>query len=137
MSEVLIAVDDDDDRAGAMARTLTGLPVDPSAVTATITHVFTDNPEGIAIHKVQSVRTLRDHLEDAGFEVELVELSGEPSHEILSLAERRDVDLLCLAGRKRSATGKVIFGSVTQDVILGTDRPVLVADSAIEGGRDG
>nr|WP_276414161.1 universal stress protein [Halomicroarcula sp. XH51] len=37
--------------------------------------------------------------------------------------------MIVLAGRKRSPAGKALFGSVTQDVILGTDRSVLVVSS--------
>jgi nucleotide-binding universal stress UspA family protein len=37
--------------------------------------------------------------------------------------------MICVAGRKRTPTGKVLFGSVTQAVILDTERPVLVCSA--------
>lgn len=36
-------------------------------------------------------------------------------------------DLVSLAPRGRTPTGKALFGSVTQQVLLETDRPVLVS----------
>nr|WP_276298484.1 universal stress protein [Halomicroarcula sp. ZS-22-S1] len=45
---------------------------------------------------------------------------------MLEVADARDANLVVLGGRKRSPAGKALFGSVTQDVILGTDRSVLV-----------
>lgn len=135
MYEILLAVDTDESRAHSMAKTVSNLPVEPSQMVVTVTHVFTDNPEGMSIAKLGPARTVKNILENAGIEVRLEESSGDPTEEILSIAARNDVDLLCLAGRKRSPTGKALFGSVTQAVILGTDRPVLVAGTAEYGGH--
>ncbi|MEA5388955.1 universal stress protein [Haloarculaceae archaeon H-GB2-1] len=61
-------------------------------------------------------------------DVELDESSGKPAESILSEAGKRDVDLVSLSGRKRTPTGKALFGSVTQAVILGADRAVMVSN---------
>lgn len=50
---------------------------------------------------------------------------GEPVEEILSEVERRDADYLVIGGRKRSPTGKALFGSKTQSILLSADRPVV------------
>ncbi|WP_137290739.1 universal stress protein [Natronorubrum halophilum] len=52
--------------------------------------------------------------------------SDDPVREICRHAAEHDFDLICLAERKRSRAGKALFGSVTQDVRLSEDRPVLV-----------
>jgi len=78
------------------------------------------------------VREARDRLESADVDVQLLEASGNPADEILAYAEEYDVDQICVGGRKRSPAGKALFGSVTQDVILGTGLPVLVCGSEDE-----
>lgn len=50
---------------------------------------------------------------------------GDPTDEILSLAEEVNPEYLVIGGRKRSPTGKALFGSVTQSVILNAERPVV------------
>lgn len=60
-----------------------------------------------------------------GVEIEPVGRIGNPSEEILSIAESLDARYIVIGGRKRSPTGKAIFGSVTQSVTLGSDRPVV------------
>ena len=46
--------------------------------------------------------------------------------EILDAADRLDCDHVFVVGRRRSPTGKVIFGDVAQRVILNFDGPVTV-----------
>jgi nucleotide-binding universal stress UspA family protein len=126
MYHIVMAVDKSEERAVAEADAVLGLPRDPSDLHVTILHDFTNNPSGASVTQVSSVRRAQDKLEGAGVEVELTESSGDPAEAIISTADELDADMIVLAARKRTPTGKVLFGSVTQAVLLGTDRPVLV-----------
>jgi nucleotide-binding universal stress UspA family protein len=98
----------------------------------TVLHDFTNNPSGASVTQVASVRRARDRLEEGGIEVDLAESSGDPAEAIIETADELDADMIVLAARKRTPTGKVIFGSVTQAVILGTERPVLVCSAGTD-----
>lgn len=126
MFTVVVGVDTDVDRAVAQARQVATIPCAADQVKAILLHDFGENPEGGTVGQVGAVRRAREILEEADVEVELEGSSGEPSEAIVRVADRHDADRIVLAGRKRSPTGKVLFGSVTQAVILNTERPVLV-----------
>jgi nucleotide-binding universal stress UspA family protein len=126
MYRIVMAVDTNEARARAEADAVIDLPKDPSDVHVTILHDFTNNPSGASVTQVSSVRRARDRLAESGIEVELMESSGDPAEAIIETADELDADMVVVAARRRSPTGKLIFGSVTQAVILGTDRPVLV-----------
>ncbi|MGQ4557583.1 universal stress protein [Halobellus sp. GM3] len=132
MVRVLLALDDDIPQAHAQTNAIEAMVDTATDAEVYILHVFRDNPEGASVHQVEAVREAKDRLETAGVTVELLEASGSPADEILAHAEEHDVDQICVGGRKRSPTGKALFGSVTQDVILGTHLPVLVCGSEDE-----
>ncbi len=50
---------------------------------------------------------------------------GDPTAQIIEEASDRDARYLVIGGRKRSPVGKVVFGSITQSVLLGVDLPVM------------
>jgi nucleotide-binding universal stress UspA family protein len=126
MYDVLIGVGlDDEPRAVAQAEAVADLPAAPDAVRAHLCHVFRDNPEGASVHQIGTVRRARETLEDAGVECRHYEASGEPGDELLAAAADVDADAICVSGRKRSPTGKAVFGSTTQTLVLNADRPVL------------
>ena len=129
MYEILLGLDRNVDRARAQANEVLAMPFDSDAVHVTLVHDFEQNPEAASVTQVASVRRARELFEDAGFEVSLEGTSGEPVEGILSAADEVDADLIVLAGRKRSPAGKVLFGSVTQAVILDSDRSVLVVNA--------
>jgi nucleotide-binding universal stress UspA family protein len=128
MYDILAAVDESEERARTQARAIADLPRDPDDLRVVIFHDFTNNPEGASVHQVAAVRRAKEILEDAGVDVELAESSGKPAQTILEIARERDVDLISLSGRRRTPTGKALFGSVTQAVILDADRPVMVSN---------
>ncbi|WP_338741959.1 universal stress protein [Haloplanus salilacus] len=127
MYHVVIGVDDNEQRAVACARAAADLPGDVSDKRVTIIHSFTDNPTGASATQIGSVREAMELLEERGVDVKVTESSGDPADQILDVAESEGADLVVVAGRKRSPTGKALFGSVTQSVILNADRPVMVA----------
>ncbi|AXR76997.1 universal stress protein [Natrarchaeobaculum sulfurireducens] len=65
-------------------------------------------------------------LEEAGVAVETRLEEGDVTECILEVADDVDADSIIMSGRQKSATGKVLFGSITQSVLLNTDRPVTV-----------
>ena len=126
MYRILAAIGTDENRALEQARAIADLPRDDE-VSVTLFHDFADeNPEGASVHQVAAVRRAAEYLEDEGIEIGYAESSGDAVRTVLETAEETDTDLLCLAPRKRTPTGKALFGSVTQQVILEGDRPVLV-----------
>jgi nucleotide-binding universal stress UspA family protein len=132
MVRLLVALDDDLSQARAQINAVESMVKTADGAEAYLLHVFDDNPEGASVHQVEAVRETKDRLEAAGVTVELLESSGDPAGEVLRYAEEYDVDQICVGGRKRTPAGKALFGSVTQDVILGTHCPVLVCGSEDE-----
>ncbi|MFB6142258.1 MAG: universal stress protein [Halorientalis sp.] len=131
MYEVLVPIGDNPDRAAHQVSFVADMPCASTELRATLTHALgsaeQEAPEPMRHPgRVKTVRDARDDLEDAGVEVQLSEISAPPSRGILSLAEELDADLIVMAARKRSPAGKLLFGSVTQTVLLNTDRTVAV-----------
>lgn len=129
MYTIVAGVDSDKQRAKSQAETIAGMPMNPEDVRVVLTHSFKENRSGASIAQVSSVQRAESILEDAGIEV-LLEESGnnDAAETVLETATEYDADLIAVAGRKRSPTKKVVFGSVSQEIMLNTDRPVLVCD---------
>lgn len=58
---------------------------------------------------------------------ESVGLMGTQADRIIKYAEENDARYIVVSGRKRSPTGKALFGSVTQSVLLNAKCPVVSA----------
>ncbi|MGM0591917.1 MAG: universal stress protein [Halobacteriota archaeon] len=127
MYHIVVGIDDDDERARACAEAVVDLPREDTSVT--LLHSFTDNPSGASATQIHAVRVARARLEDAGIDFEIAETSGNPVDALLEAADEEDADLIVVGGRKRSPAGKALFGSVTQSVILESERPVMVANA--------
>ncbi|WP_340098682.1 universal stress protein [Salinibaculum salinum] len=50
---------------------------------------------------------------------------GDAGTEVIELAREQDVDFVLIGGRKRSPTGKALFGSTAQDILLNASMPVI------------
>lgn len=52
-------------------------------------------------------------------------LVGDPAEELISYSKDHDAECIVVSTRKRSRLGQVLFGSVTQSLLLSADRPVV------------
>lgn len=147
MYQVLVAVDEDADHAELLARVVARLPNAERSVEATVLYVFenVEAPPAAAIQELprrdtddtaddrltfpESVERARTVLEDAGVSHRVCEERGDPDEEILTAADDLSVDAIYIGGKNRSPSGKILFGSVVQDVLFGTDRPVTIIGS--------
>lgn len=127
MYDIVVGVDTDVDRALAQAEAITEWP-GHEEIHAILVHVFGSNDEG-SVESVDAVAKAQSLLVEEGIEVTTEGVGGDTAMGLLDTAQRYEANCICVAGRERSPTGKVVFGSVTQDVILGADRPTLVCST--------
>ncbi|MFC4248339.1 universal stress protein [Natribaculum luteum] len=146
MYRVLLAVDEDEQHAVDMANAATELPDTSQSVEATVLHVFqnVEAPPAAAVQEPPrrespesndtgdrnrfptSVERVCDVFDTAGISYTVRGETGSPDEEILAVADELSVDAIYIGGKNRSPTGKVLFGSVTQDVLFNTELPVTI-----------
>ena len=151
MYRVLLPVDDDESRARAQAEAVGDLPAADESIRVDVLHVYEEmtapDAEWAAggfsdeyaeemaenVSDLQrlpaAVETAAGVLESAGVEYAIHEATGEAPEMILEAAAELDSDSIVLGVGERSPVGKVLFGSVVQAVILGSDRPVTVVSA--------
>lgn len=138
MYRVLLPVDENPERTLAQAQAVTNLPHADEAVKAFMLYVFVDedsldpsSDESVRdVESIDAVRQAKNHLEESGIEVTIIEDRNDPVEAILEHESEQDADAIVIGGRKRSPAGKVLFGSVTQSVLMNTDTPVVVTGDA-------
>jgi nucleotide-binding universal stress UspA family protein len=145
MYRVLLPVDADEHRTSEQLETLLALPADPDDLSVTVLHVLeeidtaSDEAGTMVIEDLneslselrdvpETVTQVEDRLEAAGIETTRETMVGDPVDGILQVADGIDADAILLGGRKRSPVGKAIFGSISQNVIVETERTVVLAD---------
>ena len=138
MYDVLLPVDLDTERALEAAATVSSLPNAAEAVRVTVLNVEKDveivDSEGRVRSEEwydetdfpSSVEEATAYLEREGISVEARRTLADPAVAIVRTADEIDADQIVLCGRKRSPAGKVLFGSVTQSVLLDSAVPVTV-----------
>lgn len=138
MFRVLLPVGSDGDRARRAAEVVTSIPHDDDQIEVTILNVEKRIDARDSGGQVSSddwydeeefpdfVGELRELLEASGIAVELRREHDDPAQAIVEIANEIGADRIVMSGRKRSPTGKVLFGSTTQSVLLHADVPVTV-----------
>ena len=144
MYRVLIPVDGNEERAEQQVRTLENLPETVEDIEAHVLYIYEeiDAPGDEGGHayieeinaeldelrdRPETVDWVEDALSDWSESVTVHEQVGNPAKTILGLADELGIDLIVMGVRERSPVGKVVFGSVSQKVILGSDVPVIIA----------
>ena len=66
----------------------------------------------------------------AAFEIEQLVRGKDAAEELVEAAERVGASVIVIGMRRRTPTGKLLFGSQAQRVLLDADRPVLAVKAA-------
>lgn len=135
MYEVLLPIDTDQDRAMGQARAVSDLPAAADEITVTLLHVFDDDDvaESTSPTQITAGRNVEEWFHDHGIAIETMSTSGDPSAAIIDAASQIGADQIVLGGRKRSPLGSLLFGSVSQAVMLDADVPVTITGSTDVG----
>ncbi|WP_435195094.1 universal stress protein [Natronomonas sp. EA1] len=146
LENVLVAVGEgDEDRIESLARTAIDI-AGPAGATVELLHVFSKDAYGDLREKLEfdpdsevtpddvakrhtTIREFGDMLTEAGVEFTWHGRVGEKEEEVVDFAEDAGVDLLIVGGRKRSPTGKAVFGSTAQAIMLNAPCPVTFVRS--------
>jgi nucleotide-binding universal stress UspA family protein len=138
MYRVLLPVGGDVDHVLAAADAVASLPNAADEVETVILNVyegFEVSGEGGRVDSEdvwneenypESVDVVEDRLREAGVSTSRRREHGDPAEVIVEVAAELDVDNITMSGRRRSPTGKMLFGSTTQSVLLAAERPVTV-----------
>ncbi|MGQ4555527.1 universal stress protein [Halobellus sp. GM3] len=133
MYQVLVPVDNDEDRAQRQANYVSSFPNADTEVEVTVLYVARrEDADDVAFETVGSAVAAADRLESAGVAVDRRVRYGSPVEEILRAADELDCDELVLGGRKRSEVAQVLLGSTVREVFVSTDRPVTITGPEME-----
>lgn len=136
-SAVIAVGRDEGDRARRLAEI--GVELADAGAELTIVHAFRTQEEadetaaqlGYAdgstsdlAQRLDSVREVRRALESSGVNVTVDGRVGNPGSVVATVAEELAANRVVVGGRDRSPTGKAVFGSTAQDVLLSAPCPV-------------
>lgn len=150
LDTLVVAVGPNDDaRTDELTRAIREV-AEPADATVVLLHVFTerayqngideagfsdDNPPSATelAGRLEGVDVIAAALEDAGIAHEIRGEIGPEGETILRETEAVDGDLLYLSGRKRSPTGKAVFGSTSHRILMNSPCPVLFVREDVYG----
>lgn len=144
LETVLLAVGENDkDQIGAIGRTAVDI-AGPADATVALAHVYSSEeyqkyrsqlefgpdsevtPDDVA-KRYAPIRELGDIMSDNNIDFSWhgrLTNGDTPGEGVVELAEELEADLVLVGGRNRSPTGKAVFGSTAQEIILNAPCPV-------------
>ena len=140
MYRVLMPVDENVDRSMSQGQYIADLPAAVDSIEVTVLYVSdetdrsesdTDKPEPQP-EDIESVTRVMGFFDEQNIRYRTVIDRDNPVERILEYVHEIEANVIVLGGRKRSPTGKVLFGSVTMSVLRNTDIPVVVTGETSE-----
>jgi nucleotide-binding universal stress UspA family protein len=141
LETVLLALGPNDaDRIDDLTDTVSDI-AGPAGARVVLVHVFTDDEFAEATDRLEfespgeadvddvakrhaTVRDIGDRLREAGIGFNVRGHVGDHGEGIVEMAGEEEADLVVVGGRKRTPTGKAVFGSTAQHVMLESPAPV-------------
>ncbi|RKD95388.1 universal stress protein [Halopiger aswanensis] len=150
LETVLLAVGPgDSERIDELAEAVVEVAA-PADATVVLAHVFTDGeydevldrlefdrsvdeiePDEVAMRH-STIRELQSALDEYDVQYEVRGAVGDHGPTIVDLAGDVDADRVIVGGRRRSPTGKAVFGSTAQEVLLSSPCPATFVRSSEE-----
>lgn len=148
LETILLALEEEPDEIEPIAETAADI-AGPAGANVALAHVFESEeyetvesnldfdddsdvtPDDIA-RRYTTISTLAETLSERGIDVSTHgRRSGDlnKSEAIVKLAAELEAGMVIIGGRKRSPTGKAVFGSTVQDVLLNAPCPVMFVRS--------
>ncbi len=144
IDRILLAVSSEEDERIEKIGGFAADVAEPTDAEVTLSHVFTSDSYDDVTERLEfepgdnvsaddvarrsvAVRDLSSVLDDADVDYGIRGRTVDPGtvgDGIVDLAEETDADLVVVGGRKRSPTGKAVFGSTAQEVMLESPCPV-------------
>ncbi|MFB6160469.1 MAG: universal stress protein [Haloferacaceae archaeon] len=150
LETLLVAVGtDDEERAERLANAAADV-AEAAGATVVVGHVFTDDEFGDAVQRfgfdrsadeltpgdvverLGPVRAIADVLEARDVDHEFRGQVHDGDGGVVQLAEEIGADQVFVGGRRRSPTGKAVFGSQAQEIMLNAPCPVTYVRSDME-----
>lgn len=93
------------------------------------------SPDELAT-RLECIDTISATLEETDVSYDVRGVVGSEAESVLNEIAEIDGDLLYLSGRKRSPTGKAVFGSTAHRLMMNSTCPVLFVREGIYGGDE-
>ncbi|NKE35376.1 universal stress protein [Natronococcus sp. JC468] len=142
LQTILLAVGPGDaDRTDELAETVIEVAA-PADATVVLAHIFTQDEYNEVLENLEmdaesdqvrpdevaarhsTIRDIQRELDEAGVDYDVRGDIGDHGSTIVELATGVAADRVVVGGRRRSPTGKAVFGSTAQEVLLSSPCPV-------------